>query len=381
MRLCFINYVDIFEGNFNHNLIVNSGDLVYSVASASYFLGDEVDCTFITHKQCKELLANNQGFFAQFDKIIINEANIFAEVHIPQMKWRIEFFRQLKKPVIVLGAGAQSGVDYSLKFLKKSADYIKAYLDTLFSFGGNISLRGYFSQYVLSYLGYENLFVSGCPSLYKNGADFRINKANIATTMGGGNNNNLSVLRNNFKPIFNGYINNANIQILLKQYPQSYFIDQDEFRDAFFAKNSESRFLPHTHGDFRRLWKIIKHPIRNYRNNNIKQRVRLFYEFDKWQDFLRQNANFVYGQRIHGNIMGLLAGIPCFVDVIDSRTREIVEFYHIPNSFDTPFNPKKGDLFELYRDLDFREFNANYKEKFVRFRKFLRDNGLPNVLE
>lgn len=186
MRLCFINYVDIFEGNFNHNLIVNSGDLVYSVASASYFLGDEVDCTFITHKQCKELLANNQGFFAQFDKIIINEANIFAEVHIPQMKWRIEFFRQLKKPVIVLGAGAQSGVDYSLKFLKKSADYIKAYLDTLFSFGGIISLRGYFSQYVLSYLGYENLFVSGCPSLYKNGADFRINKANIATTIGGG---------------------------------------------------------------------------------------------------------------------------------------------------------------------------------------------------
>lgn len=116
---------------------------------------------------------------------------------------------------------------------------------------------------------------------------------------------------------------------------------------------------------------MIKNPIKYYNHNNIKQRARLFYEFEKWSDFLKQNANFAYGQRIHGNIMALLAGIPAFVDVIDSRTREIAEFYHIPNSFDMPFNPKKDDLFELYQTLDFSDFNKNYKDKFTRFQGFL----------
>lgn len=69
--------------------------------------------------------------------------------------------------------------------------------------------------------------------------------------------------------------------------------------------------------------------------------------------------------------MALLAGIPAFIDVIDSRTREIAEFYHIPNSFDMQFNPKKDDLFELYQSLDFSEFNENYKDKITRFQGFL----------
>ena len=146
----------------------------------------------------------------------------------------------------------------------------------------------------------------------------------------------------------------------------------------FFATNSESRFT--NHADFKHLIRTLKHTLRAYRTKFIQNRARLFYDFDKWQEFLCSNANFVYGQRIHGNIMGLLAGIPCFVDVIDSRTREIAEFYHIPNSFDMSFNPKKHDLYELYQSLDFSDFNANYKIKFARFKKFLSDNGLPNML-
>lgn len=172
-----------------------------------------------------------------------------------------------------------------------------------------------------------------------------------------------------FKPIFNGYINNPNIKLLLKKYPKSFFIDQDEFRSEFFNQNLNF-------SKYKEMCKMIKH----YNLNKIKQRVRLFYEFEKWMEFLTHNANFAYGQRIHGNIMALLAGLPVFVDVIDSRTREMAGFYNIPNSFDTPFNPKKQDLFELYQSLDFSEFNTNYKIKFARFCKFLCDNGLSNVI-
>lgn len=186
-KLLFITYVDAFNPHLNHTLLGNSGDLVYNTACVSYFLNDEIDCTFITCEQYKNLILTNKTYFEQFDKIIINEANIFAECHIPNMQWRIEFFKQLKKPVAIIGAGAQSGKDYSLAFLKNTAKYIKEYLDTLFKFGGIITLRGYFSKYVLEYLGYENLFVSGCPSLYMNGANFAINKIGYnATVMGGG---------------------------------------------------------------------------------------------------------------------------------------------------------------------------------------------------
>ena len=105
MKLLFITYVDVFNPQLNHILLVNSGDLVYNVASASYFLHPDIDCTFITHRQYENLIANDKDFFTQLDKVIINETNIFAEYHIPNMEWRVEFFKSLKKPVIVLVVG------------------------------------------------------------------------------------------------------------------------------------------------------------------------------------------------------------------------------------------------------------------------------------
>lgn len=45
--------------------------------------------------------------------------------------------------------------------------------------GGDLTLRGAFTQYYLEKLGFNNLFVSGCPSLFMRGANAEISAERV----------------------------------------------------------------------------------------------------------------------------------------------------------------------------------------------------------
>ena len=68
----------------------------------------------------------------------------------------------------------------------------------------------------------------------------------------------------------------------------------------------------------------------------------------KYKDF-----NFACGSRIHGNIMPILMGIPAAICPIDSRTREMAEFFDIPMI--TEKDLKKKSLYSIYLDTDTRD--------------------------
>lgn len=169
------------------------------------------------------------------------------------------------------------------------------------------------------------------------------------------------------------FVFNGNIQknkTLLQKYPQSQFIDQTMFHKLIY--------------DFQHLSKLeVCNSLRNHFIFTLfcQNRIHLFYNYTTWSDFLKANADFSYGQRIHGNIIALLNGIPAFVDVIDSRTREIAEFYHIPNSYQTSFDPRKDSLVDLYRSLDYTSFNEIYKQRFQTFCHFLDSHQIPHTLK
>ena len=137
----------------------------------------------------------------------------------------------------------------------------------------------------------------GCPSLYMNGPDLKIQKKEISKTQ--------------IKPIFNGnrIWFNSEYHHYFSDYPQSIFVCQDLFYSLLYDINSftnEYYFLQD--GLFLDLFK----------NNRIK----LYCDYLAWdKDLKEQNFNFCVGSRIHGNVTSILAGIPSFVDSIDSRTR------------------------------------------------------------
>lgn len=139
--------------------------------------------------------------------------------------------KKLKIPMFILGAGVQSSLDYSYEFLLSISEPSKIFLDTVFESGGDITLRGDFSKYCLEKLGYKNLFVSGCPSLFMCGfSDNVLNKKIIN--------------RDCFNPMFNGQTVQEIDDSLYDRYPNSHFFDQGYYFDLLYEPNvlTDERF-------------------------------------------------------------------------------------------------------------------------------------------
>ena len=114
-----------------------------------------------------------------------------------------------------------------------------------------------------------------------------------------------------------------------------------------------------------------------YKNNRIKGSM----HYQPWKNqIIEGKYNFSYGSRIHGNIIALQNNIPAFVKVHDSRTREIAEFYDIPNCMNIKFDEKCDSLYDLYSELDYTNFNKTYQKRYSDFKNFLDKEQIPNLL-
>ena len=70
----------------------------------------------------------------------------------------------------------------------------------------------------------------------------------------------------------------------------------------------------------------------------------------------------------------MLAGIPAFVDVIDSRTRELTEFFSIPHR--QMSSKIKNDPFDLYIESNFDEFNKKFNSLYKNFVNYFSKQGV-----
>ena len=79
--------------------------------------------------------------------------------------------------------------------------------------------------------------------------------------------------------------------------------------------------------------------------------------------------------------MPILAGIPATVVCIDSRTREMAEFFDIPHvSFQRNHRYSVDDLLSAYELADYSEFNARFTERYHAFESFLQRNGIVDEI-
>lgn len=60
-------------------------------------------------------------------------------------------------------------VNYEVNFSERLNIAVKKFVSLILNSGGDLTLRGSFTQYYLEKLGFKNLFVSGCPSLFMRG--------------------------------------------------------------------------------------------------------------------------------------------------------------------------------------------------------------------
>ncbi len=112
----------------------------------------------------------------------------------------------------------------------------------------------------------------------------------------------------------------------------------------------------------------------NYVNKWLKRKTFLFFDADEWSSFAARH-DFCMGSRFHGNVAAVWNNIPALFMPIDSRTREMVEYFGFPYIEMEDFDWEKPIEYYIEK-ADYSEFNRSYGEKYNRFVSFLKKNGL-----
>lgn len=336
----------------------NSGNAVFQYALQSYLTAADVSLTINT--DLFRVKPHLQEYFdeinSKYDCVVFSPANILAEYAKGRgLVIGKNVFEALKIPVYAIGLGTQSSKEYSFEFLKVIQDEARGYIDGILSTGGKIGLRGNFTAECLEKIGFtsNDFTVIGCPSLYMRGGVMQITQKKVN--------------KDDFRPALNGFRvwNDANSFKWFEKYLHSIFVDQEEFYRLLYLPEQltwkEYQYL----SDEKQKW------ISLY----LQRRIQLYGTVSDWiNDLKDRGINFSCGCRVHGNIVPILAGIPAYIDLFDSRVKELAEFFDIPGSFIEGETP---DPYEIYLKTDYSKFNRNFAAKFDNFKKFMDKCDLP----
>jgi hypothetical protein len=131
----------------------------------------------------------------------------------------------------------------------------------------------------------------------------------------------------------------------------------------------------------------------------FRHNCRIFGSIDDWRDAL-SDYDLVIGTRIHGCVLGMLAGVPPVLITHDTRTQEMARLLGLPQRrMDDPslfdarraglssFLPwKKGgaprdiSIRRLYEEADYAAMAATYARLYAGYKVFLEANHLAHNL-
>ena len=150
---------------------------------------------------------------------------------------------------------------------------------------------------------------------------------------------------------------------------------QTEFKDMYIGK----MWLPALFS--KRATKTDKMIITGEKLHKLykEDRVRYFFDIHSWINFMRQFDLFV-GNRFHGSVAAVLAGVPHVMIPFNARTRELTEWHHL-----TSLKPEdigaNTSILDYLDVLDFYSFNKHQKENLLNYISFLEANGLDHIFK
>jgi hypothetical protein len=220
---------------------------------------------------------------------------------------------------------------------------VQAFVSAVLDRSSAIGVRGEHTRDYLVRLGFRDVEVIGCPSLYFHGAELGLREP--CGTLDGD-----AAIAVNHTP---GAATAQFARCVLAGYPNSVFVAQEDANAA--------------------TWREI---VSGISPGDTTGRVRHFKDVPPWLAFMKTRA-FSLGTRIHGNIAALLAGVPAMVIVYDARTREIVRYHEIPHVSADAIT-EKSSVAELFASADVTAANAGAARRFGRYKDFLEKSGLDH---
>ncbi|MEU8352773.1 polysaccharide pyruvyl transferase family protein, partial [Streptomyces sp. NPDC048845] len=312
----------------------NSGNLLFSDAAHKLLLTDgtevtsngiRTDCSAERARQINE----------EYDTFVVPLANAFRPSFRASLDRLSTLIEQLTIPVVVMGVGAQVGEDYDTERLRPMEDSVKRFAAAVLDRSASIGVRGELTADYLKGLGFADVDIIGCPSMFLYGETFPEPRRPAPFT----DRSRIAInLSPDAMPV--GDITGM-ARLAQERFPELMYYAQN-LRDAetlFWGDTSEAAG---SHEDFPHR---LTHPLLR------ADRVRVPLDPATWIEELR-SYDFAYGTRIHGNIAALLAGTPAVVLVHDSRTLELCRYFGIPHrmlsGLGTDIRPE-----ELYEQADF----------------------------
>lgn len=335
----------------------NSGNLLFLEAAYRLLAAEGVHVT-TDRFRVDPGLADEMN--ERYDAYVIPLANAFRPSFESTLVRLTALIQRLRIPVVILGVGAHGTVAYTAPRLRPIAPSVKAFVSAVLDRAPSIGVRGAFTQEYLNDLGFRDVDVIGCPSMFAFGPGLRVHRRRPSLAAD-------ARLAITISPYVRAMGDVAAFHHA--RYPNLRYIAQDlDTLAALMWGVARPKSSPDD--------KLPIHPQHAMFREN---KVRFFVDPWPWLAYLR-DFDFVFGTRIHGNIAALLAGTPAYVFAHDSRTRELAEYHAIPHRVIGEVTPTT-DAAQLYEEADYSAFNAAQPERFATFARFLDRHGLGYVLD
>ncbi|GAA3738656.1 hypothetical protein HDA32_005278 [Spinactinospora alkalitolerans] len=294
----------------------------------------------------------------EYDAVVLPFANAFRSQYERSLTTWTKVIERLRIPVVVLGIGAQSSLDYDLERLRPIDESVKEFAKAVLDRSPSIGVRGEFTGHYLDSLGFKDVEVIGCPSMFRYGGELNVEKK--ASALGRDSRIAVSVTRDA------GDIEKI-VMANFDRYPELVYFAQDhrELELLYWGDTSEAA---DRHAEFPQH---RSHPL--FRDG----RVRLHLDPVTWIRSLSE-YDFAFGTRIHGTITALLGGTPGMVLCHDSRTLELSRYFEIPYKKTTELSADV-DAAALYEEADYTALLKGHGERLDTMTGFLESHGLDHV--
>lgn len=284
---------------------------------------------------------------------------------LPSLTRMSDLLRQVKKPIVIFGLGAQSDSDVvgDQVVPQEAIDLLHVVADRTASIG----VRGEFTEEVVrKKVGLTNVYVTGCPSLFSNPAGVKAIRSGVDLSRG--------------RMAFNGTKFHLDTEkaLLHKAIGRDYFLVEPvnkflhEYYESVSGGQSEAEF-PYFLRSYRsgqpeesRRGELVDFFRRNYR---------LFRGLADWFAFNQSMVSATFGSRFHVNMASILSGRPALWLTHDSRTRELVSYMNLPHRPLDSFSIE--DIDQLDWETEYRRFIDGFESVRSRFERYLILNGLP----
>ena len=345
----------------------NVGNLVFG--DAMHKILSVPDVNVVPNTFLSERVGINEAYYAQindrFSHFVIPLANAFRTSFLDSLNRLSTTIEHLDIPVTVAGVGVSGGAHSLGRDLldvpPELVDGVNRFMRAVLDRSAKVGVRGENTYRFLRGLGYDDsqVEVIGCPSLFRNGLDLKIEKRLPKLTPSSNVNINISP----YVPVMSRVA-----RFHQRKYENLEYIAQDveTLRLLLWGVDPKEIVYP-------------KMPIHSGHDFYQRDKISFFVDSRTWINHLAER-DFSFGTRIHGNIASLVAGTPAYVLVHDTRTQELADYHQIPYTL-VPDLPEQVDAARLYEQADYTGFNEGHRERYERFTGFLELNGLEHIFE